>query len=109
LGVYDAPVLPPASPLSCDIHHGQIEHFQQAVISRKYRFRLGHLAKLSVEALNGIGGIDQSPNLLGELEIGAEIWPVFPPGLGDFGIFLVPMFRKGFQGISRAAASSTAA
>ena len=63
-----APVLPPAGPLFGNIHHGQIQHFQQAVISRKYGFGLGHLAQLAVEALNGIGGIDQPPDLLGYLK-----------------------------------------
>ena len=68
-----APVLPPAGPLSGNIHHGQIQHFQQAVISREYGFGLGHLAQLAVEALNGIGGIDQPPDLLGVLEVGAQV------------------------------------
>ena len=35
LGVDQAPVLPPAGPLFRDVHHGQIQHFQQAVIGWK--------------------------------------------------------------------------
>ena len=68
-----APVLPPSGPLFRNIHHGQIQHFQQAVIGEKDRFVLGHLAQLAGEAFNGIGGIDQSMYLLGILEVGAEI------------------------------------
>ena len=92
-----APVLPSASPFLRNIHHGKIQHFQQAVIRRKHRFCLGHFPKLTVEALDGVGRIDQAANLLGALEIGAEIRPVIPPGLRDFGVFLVPMLGKGIQ------------
>ena len=104
LGMNDAPVLPPSSPFFRNIHRSQIQHFQQTIISRKYRFGFGDLAQLAVKTLDGVGGIDQSAHLLGVLEIGAEIGPVSPPGLGDFRIFLVPILRA-----SRAACSSTAA
>ena len=90
LSVDHAPVLPSASPFLRDIHHGQVQHFQQTVIGGEHGFCLGHFPKLTVEALDGIGRIDQAANLLGVLEIGAEIRPVIPPGLRDFGVFLVP-------------------
>ena len=108
LGVDHAPVLPSASPFLRNIHHGKIQHFQQAVICGEHGFCLGHFPKLTVEALDGIGRIDQAANLLGVLEIGAEMWPVIPPGLRDFGVFLIPMFGK-VSRASRAADSSTAA
>lgn len=65
LSVDHAPVLPSASPFLRDIHHGQIEHFQQAVIRGKHGFCLGHFPELAVEALDGVGRIDQAANLLG--------------------------------------------
>ena len=108
LSVDHAPVLPSASPFLRDIHHGQIEHFQQAVIRGKHGFCLGHFPELAVEALDGVGRIDQAANLLGVLEIGAEIRPVIPPGLRDFGVFLVPARGESIQSV-RAAVSSTAA
>ena len=43
-----APVLPPSGPLLRNIHHGQIQHLQQTVIRREYRFCLGHFPKLPV-------------------------------------------------------------
>ena len=49
-----APILPPSRLLFRDIHHCQIQHFKQDVIRRKNGFRLGHLAKLPVKALNGL-------------------------------------------------------
>ena len=99
LGVDHTPVLAPAGPFFRNIHHGQIQHFQQAVIGGKDRFGLGHLAQLAVEALNGVGGVDQPPNLLRVLEIGAQVCPIGSPGLGDFRIFLVSVLPEGIQGI----------
>ena len=83
-----APILASARPFLGNLRHGQVQHFQQAVIGRKHQFGLGHLAQLAVKALNGIGGVDQPAHLLGILEAGAEIGPVGPPGLGIFGYFL---------------------
>ena len=85
LGMNDAPILPPSGPFLRNVHHGEIQHFQQTVIRRKNRLGFGDLAKLAIEALNGIGRIDQPANLLRELEIRAQIRPVFPPGSGDPG------------------------
>lgn len=59
LRVDHAPVLPPAGQFFRDVHHGQIQHLEQAVIRRKDRFRLRHLSELPVEAFNNIGGVDQ--------------------------------------------------
>ena len=64
LGVDNAPITPFPRPLLSDVHHRQIQHFQQAVIGREYGFRLGNLAKLAVEALYGVGSINQRSNLL---------------------------------------------
>ena len=69
LGIDDAPVLPPPRPFFRDIYHGQIKHFQETFVRRENRFCLGHFSELAFEALNGISGIDQSPNLLRILEI----------------------------------------
>ena len=72
LGMNHAPILPPACPLFRNVNHGQIQHFQQAVVRGEHRFGLGHLTKLAVEALNGIGGVDEPPHLLRILEVGAH-------------------------------------
>ena len=83
LGVDHAPVLTPPSPLFRNVHHRQIQHFEKAVIRRENGFCLCHLAQLAVKTLNGVGGINQSPDFLGELEIGAQVGPVVPPGGRD--------------------------
>ena len=69
LGVDHAPILPPTGPLFRNIHHRQIQHLEHAVIGGEHRFCLGHFAKLTVEAFNGIGGIDEPAYLLRILEV----------------------------------------
>lgn len=93
------PVLTPSCPFPGNVHHGQIQHLEQAVIGGEYGFGFRHLPELAVEAFNSIGGVDQLPDLLGILEIGAEIGPVLPPGLGDLRVFPVPALRERLQSI----------
>ena len=81
LSVDAAPVLTATGPLFRDVLHSQIQHFEKAVISRKYGLCLSHFLQLPVEAFYGIGRIDQLSQFLRELEICAEIRPVFVPGL----------------------------
>ena len=96
------PVLPPPSPLFRNVvYHGQIQHFQQAVIGGKDEFGFCCLARLAVKALNGVGGVEQSAHLLGVLKIGAEIGPVDPSGLGGFRTSLDPALPKGVQSTPR--------
>ena len=76
-----APILPPSRPFPRNVHHGQIEHLEQAVVRGENGLRFRHLAELAVEALDGVGGVNQPPQLLRVLEIGAQIRPVLPPGL----------------------------
>ena len=79
LSVDQATVLPLSGPLLRDIHHGQIQHFQQTIISREYQFGLGYLAQLAVETLNGVGGVDQPVHYLEVLEICVGIGPIGLP------------------------------
>lgn len=59
-----------------NIYHGQIDHLEETVVCRKDRLGFGHFAELSVEAFNGVGGIDQPLHRLWVLEIGAETRPI---------------------------------
>ena len=109
LRVDHAPVLPPSRPLFRDVHHGQVQHFQQAVIGGKDRLGLGHLAQLAIKPLNGIGGVDQPAHLLRVLEICAQIGPVRPPGLGNSRVFPVSALSPKASRAFKAACSSMAA
>ena len=75
------PVLTPSVPFFRNVHHRQIQHFQQAVVGRKNGFGLGDFPQLAVKALYRVGCIDQATNRFRVLEIGAQIRPVLPPGL----------------------------
>ena len=81
LSIDSAPVLTATSPLFRDVFHSQIQHLEKTVVGRKYGLCFSYFLELSVEAFYGIGRIDQLPQLLRELEICAEIRPVFVPGL----------------------------
>ena len=97
LGVDDAPILASVCPFSGNVRHGQVEHFQQAVVRWENELGLGHFPQLAIKALDSIGGIDQPPDFLGKFEVGAQIRPVVPSGVGNLGIFLVPARSKDLQ------------
>ena len=91
------PIHTPSRPFFRNIHHRQIQQFSEGVVCGEYGLRLGHLPELAIEALYGVRGINQSADGVGELEIGAQIGPVFPPGCCNPGIFLPPDFLKIIQ------------
>ena len=101
LGVDQAPVLPPAGPLFRNIHHRQIQHFQQTVVCLENALGFCNLPQLPVKALDRVRGIDQTADLLRVLEVGAEIGPVGSPGLRNFRVFFIPALPKGVQSIQR--------
>ena len=62
------PVLPTASPLFGEVQHGEIQHIEQAVICRENSLGFSHLTQLPIEALYGIGRINQPPSSSGNLK-----------------------------------------
>ena len=79
LSVDPAPILTPARPFFCNVDHSEIQHFKQAVIGRKNRFRLRYLTQLTVKAFDRVCGVDQFSKLLRELEVRTEVDPVITP------------------------------
>ena len=77
-------------PLGCYVLHGQIQNLEKGIISRENRPVLRDLPELSVETLDGFGGIDQFPELHGISEEGCELVPVVLPALHTCGISLAP-------------------
>lgn len=55
-----APVLPPTRPLFRNIHHREIQHFQQTVVCRENALGFYNLPQLPVKALDRVRGIDQT-------------------------------------------------
>ena len=99
-----APVLPPTRPLFRNIHHRQIQHFQQTVVCGENALGFCNLPQLPVKALDRVRGIDQTADFLRIFEVGAEVRPVFLPrfcdlGIFDLGIFIVPILRKSLQSV----------
>lgn len=76
-----APILLPTRPLFSNIHHRQIQHFQQTVVCRKDALGFCDLPQLPVKAFNRVRGIDQTADFLRIFEVGTEVGPVLPPRL----------------------------
>ena len=68
-----APVLPPTRPLFRNIHHRQIQHFQQTVVCLENALGFCNLPQLPVKALDRVRGIDQTADLRRIFEVGAEV------------------------------------
>ena len=92
-----APVLPVACPFLRNVHHGQIQHFQQAVIGWEYGFGFGHFPQLAVEPFDCIRRVNQTPHRFWIFEISGQCRPVVVPGLVDFRVFGIPFVPKQFQ------------
>ena len=94
--MYLSPVLSVACPFLRDIHHRQIQHFQQAVICWEYRFGFGHFSQLAFESLYGIGRVNQPPDRFRIFEVGGQRCPVVMPGFIDLWVFRVPFVFEQF-------------
>ena len=55
-----APVLPPTCPLFRNIHHCQIQHFQQTAICRENALGFCNLPQLPIKAFDRVRGMDTS-------------------------------------------------
>lgn len=53
-------------PILGNIYHGQVQYFQQTVIGEESGFGHIYFEQLTIEAFNGIGGIDRLLDLLKE-------------------------------------------
>ena len=76
LGMYLRPILTLARPLPCDVHSGKVEHLEKNIVIGENSLVLRHFSQLPIETFNGVGGVDESPDLLRILEIGRKLRPV---------------------------------
>lgn len=63
-----SPILSMVSPFFRDIHHAQIQHFQETVIGKEHCFGFCDLSQLSVKSPDGIHSIDQATDRFRVLE-----------------------------------------
>ena len=75
------PILTVTRPFLRDIHHRQIQHFQQTVICREDALGFCDFPQLPIKAFDRVRGIDQTADFLRIFEVGTEVGPVFPPRL----------------------------
>ena len=69
LGCSDCPVMDGLRPLVSDTIYGTEYQFEQGIFRGKRAFGFGVFSDLSVEALYGIGGVDDTPYFAGILEV----------------------------------------
>lgn len=69
-----APVLLQTRPLFRNIHHRQIQHFQQTVVCRENALGFCNLPQLPVKALDRVRGIDQTAVFLRIFEVNKTLW-----------------------------------
>ena len=79
-----------AVPLGRYVPHRKEQQLQKRIICRKHRPGLCNLPQLPVEALYGIGCIDQAPHLVWILEEGCQLITVVPPALYCHRVLLAP-------------------
>lgn len=94
-----APILSVTCPLFRNIHHRQIQHFQQTVVCQENALGFCDLPQLPIKTFNRVRGIDQTADFLRIFEVGTEVGPVFPPRLCDLGIFVVSVLRESLQSV----------
>ncbi len=81
-----------AVPLGRYVPHRKEQQLEERIVGREHSPCLSDLPQLPVEALYGIGGIDQAPHLIGVLKEGCQLIPVVPPAFNCCRI-LLPPFR----------------
>jgi len=64
------PVLDTAGPLPDNVHGRKVEHLQQCLIGREVALALRDLTKLTMVALDDVGGVDELADLRRLLEEG---------------------------------------
>ena len=107
VGVHDlqlaqdfTPVSQRHSPFFGNLMRCKIQSLQERCIARKYTSLLIQTAIAAVKALNGVGGVNDLPDVGGELKNWRYYVPVLVPTLHSIGIIVFPFFCdtvEGFQ------------
>jgi len=70
-----SPVLNTPSPLTGDIHSGQVEHLKQRLIRRENALALRDFTELTMVALNHVCGVDELTDFRWVLEETSRVLP----------------------------------
>ena len=81
-------------PFLTDVTLSKVDQFKKGHIRCKGCFVLGHLPYLPMEALYGVGSIDQPSDILGVFKVSTELVPVVFPGGNYDRVFLLPFFAE---------------
>ena len=89
-----APVFDGHRPFIRDLHGHKIQLLEQGVVAYERTLGFRDLAQLTVEVLDSVGRVDDSPDLFRILEHGGKLVPMIPPGFDRCRILASP---GGFQ------------
>lgn len=84
-------------PFSRDVPGGEVEDFFQGSLRFEHLSGFGGLPYLPVEPFDGIGGVDDSPEIRRVLEIRGKVSPVVFPAPHADGIGFSPFFLQAIQ------------
>lgn len=84
-------------PLPDYFSAGRIQHLFQRAVAWEYAFCLGYFPVLAVKSFYDVCSIYDAPDIIGKLEEGTDILPVFFPVTDRIGVFLSPVLLDLFQ------------
>ena len=90
-----------AVPLGRYVPHRKEQQLEERIVGREYSPCLSDLPQLPVEALYGIGCVNQAPHLIGVLEEGGQLIPVVLQLFTEAGYFF-PHFESNASSCSHA-------
>jgi len=79
----EAPVSDRHRPAVCGSHQRQVEDLCGGLIGGEPAFGFDGASQDTVDALDGVGGVDDPPDFWGVIEDGDDAFPIAFPGLHD--------------------------
>lgn len=94
-----APILNRTSPAFGNILHSQVHDFDDRLLIREDSLSLDNLSQGAIEGFDGIGGVHDLADGHGVIKDGDHMLPITEPDLAERGVFFIPGFSKGLEGI----------
>ena len=77
-------------PLLAGAVDAHVQQFQEALIVREAAFGLGQFSKLAMHCLDGVGGVNDAPDVVRIFEVGRQVLPFRAPGFDHNRVFFTP-------------------